>query len=622
MKLKLRDKGLLGRPWLVASIAVSLACAVIMMFCFDYTDGQLTRSWSMQLLDCIFGKTDLDFYHYSEQCMSYDCCDKTIPMMLPISIWNIPVWVLHEITKNAFWADFGGILWMKAGYLVCIILIAVECSKIIKRVNPDSDYLLVYPLIIGSYDILNSTMYACQDEIVYILMLVMALRYLIDGNRKIFMVFATITVSLNPEMIIPVLLMILFCEKNIFKVLLSVIITMVPSAVFSFAVRTNDAYGSHNWVGRAERDSGILKTLFTSDIGLVQKDGNVSLFLITVCLLVFFVYARRDESKDFKDLIWFVGIAMTSMTLLSSGSFMNYFYRSFLYVPFLALVVLSSKNNLHTNLILFLIYTWARGGLNVLNAPIQNISSPYVTIDNEFVRRVFDKSRIVSPGRFINERIPILGNYGMISAVCLTAAILIFYINHRRNQDRQFATFKPKKDILVFVTGLFVPAILALFAYAMVKADHYDKTILFGSAYIQDYYDDAVGYDYHDNNGVSTYPHAILYEDNICLINGEDNNGERIIYADGSSFGPYIKLYPGSYQVIVEGSGLDNSVYDCTYNDSGVPYLIPLEVVASGDGRIIYTFSVDTVTDNVELRFFNTSSGTVVIDNIRIEELS
>ena len=360
----------------MASVAVSLICAVIIMMSFNYVDGKLTSAWSMQLLDCIFGKTDMEFYHYSEQCMGIDCCDKTILI--------------------------GSILWMKAGYILCIVLIAVECSKIVKKVNPESDHLLVYPLIFGSFDIIDSTMYACQDEIIYILMLVFALRKLLDGKTKLFLLFSVITVSLNPEMLIPVFLMILLTQKRILRVLGYTILAYIPSAAFSLIYRHNDVYSRFNWMDKA---SGMMKGLFTTDIGLTQEDGNVSLFIVVLCLLVFFAYTSRDKNTD-TDVIWTVGASMTGMTLLSSGSFMNLFYRSFLYVPFLLLTVLTSKKNLHTNLILFVLYTWFRGWLDVLNASIQNFSSNYLKIDNDFTRRVFDKVRIVSPGRFISNKIP------------------------------------------------------------------------------------------------------------------------------------------------------------------------------------------------------------------------
>ena len=619
--LKLKEKSLLKRPWLLISMGISLVCAVVLMLSFNYEDGEFTRDWSMQLLDCVFGKTDMEFYHYSESVMAYECCDKTILMMIPISIWNLPVWILHEITKSEFLVGFGGIVWMKIGYLLCVILISVVCARIVKIVNPEADCLLAIPLLIGSFDVLNSTMYACQDEIVYVLMLVIALKKLIEGKNKLFLVFATITVSLNPEMIIPVVLMILFKEKRILYALGSIVITYLPSGLFSVVYGSNDVYSKYTWIDKA---SGMMGDLFTTDIALSQKDGNVSLFLVTICVLLFFSFTQRQKESDPLTVIWITGAAMTSMTLLSSGSFMNYFYRSFLYVPFLLLICLTAKKNLHTNLILYALFSWARGWLDLLTCSIQNISSPYLTINTEFTRRVFDKSRIVSPGRFISKEIPLLSNFGLITAACLALAIVLFYINFKDNQNKTYEllTSPRKMDVFVVITGLFVPAVLGLFAYSMIKSDHYDKTIQFGSLHIEDYYEEAVGYDYQNNNGIYDFSDNIAYEDNICLMNGADINGVRTIFENGSSFGPYINLYPGSYQIVIEGNGLEGVSYDCTYNDSGIPYPVPMEVETAGNELIIYRINLDSYTQNVELRFFNNASENAELQSIHIEEIT
>ena len=619
MEINLREKSILRRPWLLLSIAVSTVCLLLVMFSFNYVDGELTRDWSLQLLDCLFQKTDMEFYHYSQQCMSYDCCDKTIWMMLPISLWNLPIWVIHQITGNEYLIGFGCILWMKIGYLLCMVVICIECTKIVKRVNPESDSMLIYPLILGSFDILNSAIYAAQDEIIYISMLVTALRFLIEKRFKIFLLFATITVTLNPEMIIPVLLLIVFIEKRIHFVLLDLILTIIPSTLFSVLYKSNEVYNRYNWIDRA---SDSMKNLFVSDIGLSQSMGNVSLFLIVICLLLFYSYTRRNEGGDYSDSTWIMGVIMTSMTLLSSGSFMNYFYRSFLYVPFLVLVIISSKHNTHTNLLLYLIYTWIRSWLDLLNCKIQNFSSPYLTIDNDFVQRVFDKSRIVSPGRFMSREIPVLGNYGAFSAICFSVAVIIFFINYKGHQDRVYNTFKPNKDALVFVTGLFIPLVMGLFAYSMIKSDKYDKIILFGTANNDEYYEESIGYDFYNNNGICTYAHSIVYFDGICMINGEDVNGYRTINEGGSSFGPYISLYPGTYRITISGTNLNEAVFDCTYNEDFQPNILPVEVIEQTTNNIIYSFRIEEKTDNIETRLFNYSSDPVEVYSIHIDELT
>ena len=257
----------------------------------------------------------------------------------------------------------------------------------------------------------------------------------------------------------------------------------------------------------------------------------------------------------------------------------------------------------------------------MLKDPLQNLSSPYLAINTEFTRRVFDKTRIVSPSLFVSRNYPALSNWGLVSAICLSLAVVIYFINYGKRRQEEIKSFKIPNDVLALGVTLFTPAMIGLFVFAMVKSDVYDKTILFGSDYVQDYYEEAIGYDYHNNNGIYDFSHNIVYEDTICLMDGTDKDGERMMYENGSSFGPYIRLHPGNYQVTIEGDSLEGVAYDCTYNDEGSVCPIPIEVTASGNGRIIYTFAIEDITDNIELRFFNTSSEVAVLNNIRIQEI-
>ena len=202
MQLRLRQDSILKRPWLVAAMVVAFTSAVVIMIYSRYCDIEPYTAWSVELLDCIFRKTTTEFYEYTLlQPRSEDpmviCCDKTIPMLLPIAIWNIPTWIVHEITGQMKVTGFWDYTWMKTGYLLCVFIVANESRKIAKIVNPQADHLLVYPLVIGSFDVINSTMYASEDEVIYLMTLVIAARFILEKKNKLFLVFSGITETSN-----------------------------------------------------------------------------------------------------------------------------------------------------------------------------------------------------------------------------------------------------------------------------------------------------------------------------------------------------------------------------------------------------------------------------------------
>ena len=592
-----------------------------MVFMFNYVDGEVYASWSAELLDCVFGKTDMNFYDYSALNLRVDKpvyygCDKTILMMIPLAVWNIPVWIAHEITGNMIVTGIWDIAWMKLGFILCVVITAIECTRIIKAVRPDADTALVFPLMLGSFDILCSTLYAAQDEIVYLMFLVIAMRHIVNRKIKPFLVFAAVSVVLNPEMILPVLLMILFYENKFRRVLLDVLICVLPAVLAYFLYMDNETYNTVRVVG-----SGFTESLFSTDIGFKIGEYTVSLFVVLVYLLMFFVFTSRKK-LDNSDLVWSMALLMVSMTLLSTGGYINYFYRDLLYVPFLIILIVISRQNAVTNIILYLLYTWSRGILGIVNGYPNSMSSAYLTINTYTLRRIYDNVGCLIMGKFYGDKYPLLANAGLITAVCLPLAILIFYINSRPGLKKDFKTVNANKDILTAVNSLFVPLILLGFVYMFMSkdSDYFSKDLKFGSQYVT-YNQETLGdEELSYNSSIHIFPTQIVYDDNLCLTDGEDKDGIRYVEGGGVSFGPYISLYPGIYQVTVYGQGLERAGIDCGATEDEEFYSIPANPMTVTDDSITYYIQLDEYTSNIEFRVYNHSSETLVIDRINIEE--
>ena len=97
LKSTLSNNAFIKRPALLISIVLSFVCIFVMMFCFRYSDIKAYQVWSLEFLDCVFGKTDVEFYQYTymdprESLMPMPC-DHSILTMLPIIIWDIPLWI-------------------------------------------------------------------------------------------------------------------------------------------------------------------------------------------------------------------------------------------------------------------------------------------------------------------------------------------------------------------------------------------------------------------------------------------------------------------------------------------------------------------------------------------------
>ena len=631
LRLKLAKPEILKRPLIIAATIIALAGTFFTMLSFRHGDSQYNIAWSVELLDCIFRKTELGFYEYSKintraapWLVGAVNCDKTVLVMLPLAIWNIPVWIAHEISGDMIVTGIWDIAWMKFGSLICTFITAAECSRIIRIVKPDADHLLVYPLIIGSYDVICSTMYYGQDEMIYIMLLMFAMRFMLEGKMKKFLIFATLSVTLNTELLIPFLLMVMFFEKRIQFVALNVLITYAPSLIINLIYSNNELYRSNNWV---DMTGDQMTDLFNGDIGFAREGGNVSLFLVIICILVFFVFTRKKEDTSKADMIWDMALVMTVMTLFSSGDLLNANYRIFFYVPFLSMLVLTSELNAKTSLLLYTFFTFARSWLGVIMSD-RVFFTIYYYPESIYKDKIYEYYGSKSLGLYIGDKIPILGNESVIATACVALAAVLFFINHKTKRDRSYKTFNIPNGVYALAVTLFTPLLCAGFMYMMKDTSVCHKRIVFGSQLVQEATENEEIFK-HENYMHFSKDLDIIYENGVCLTNGEDAEGLRYIYQNGGSFGPYITLYPGTYEITLTGYNLDNAVSDCIHNEN--MDLIPLpssEPVFTEGGQeedspdtVTYTVHLDDKTSNIEIRVFNYDEVPVILESVDIEEI-
>ena len=115
--------------------------------------------------------------------------------------------------------------------------------------------------------------------------------------------------------------------------------------------------------------------------------------------------------------------------------------------------------------------------------------------------------------------------------------------------------------------------------------------------------------------------YEFTFDNNVYLINGKDENGHRELFAGGSSsYGPYITLWPGSYEVTVKGSNLDKAVPACT-TDVGKNN-VDIEIRVQNDEEVIYTFQLPTMSNKAETLIRNyDDTESVILDSETIKRL-
>jgi len=96
----------------------------------------------------------------------------------------------------------------------------------------------------------------------------------------------------------------------------------------------------------------------------------------------------------------------------------------------------------------------------------------------------------------------------------------------------------------------------------------------------------------------------------------DERSEGRFIKTQGESFGPYFTLKPGTYRIIVLGSGLEQLDYDVCYNNG--EEILETTVDFADSNRMEYTFHIDEIVKNMETRFRNKTEEWILLESVKI----
>lgn len=125
------------------------------------------------------------------------------------------------------------------------------------------------------------------------------------------------------------------------------------------------------------------------------------------------------------------------------------------------------------------------------------------------------------------------------------------------------------------------------------------------------------GYNDYDDmvSGCSDYKYSA--DETRWLKNGENIDGKRVLHEEGVSFGPYITLKKGKYDVTVKGENLNNIKFK-VYN-AAEQHDFELKDCVARDDMITFSIYPDAVYHRSELLLENEDDEDVVISDIVID---
>lgn len=150
------------------------------------------------------------------------------------------------------------------------------------------------------------------------------------------------------------------------------------------------------------------------------------------------------------------------------------------------------------------------------------------------------------------------------------------------------------------------------YSYGKLLEKHYKDHVVYESTgYI------IYGFENYDD---IEFMSEIDFEDGEWLTDGTQNNGIRLLNAEGISNYTYITLKKaGIYQMMIKGKGLNDAEVNIAA-DAGKDN-IPCEFVSHTDEEIIIEFSVESCLDDVECYIKNVSDEILKLDGIVLRRM-
>lgn len=319
-------------------------------------------------------------------------------------------------------------------------------------------------LILASPEIMMSVGYSGQDEITYVCFFVVSLYLFLKGKSKASYVWMILAVSCCPLMLMLALAILLMKEKNIFRLIPLAAGLLSPLILFELCYRNDMTYQTAKTANDFVKMMSEMLGASTVDTAL----GEISIAGFLLVFLYFGCYRMKadDSVESQKKVLYLIAVIFVIISFLMA----NGFYRLFLYVPFLVILLLVSEQNHHINLFLLMILTYGRTLFACYRNCPDNMNT-YCIMKDSWLTDLCDR---VGSGKYAAENASCLYHYLdgrditpglMILAATITMAciVLLLVINNPRFHRRMEAVEGMKASVCIALYSMCTPLILMLF---------------------------------------------------------------------------------------------------------------------------------------------------------------
>ena len=295
------------------------AVVLIGLFCFSYIDGMTLTAASVEMWDAVFLRGIGNIREvFAENVRNVphggNISGNFLLAELPLAIWNLPLWLTHTFGGNTNVLSVLCLAWSKLFFVFCALLAGLQCYHLVYGMNKREERAELAAIAFwGSGTLMLSVGMAMQDEIVYILTFLLALRCICEGRKAAGLIWMIVTVTFAPFMILAVLVVLLCMSKNILKVFVMAIATYAPF-VLSRILLPPRVPSSDDYL-----DWFFNRTTFGTGI------GSLSVFAVVILVAFAVSYFKEydDSIQQNRSMLYYLTALMGAMSLIPLRSFFD-----------------------------------------------------------------------------------------------------------------------------------------------------------------------------------------------------------------------------------------------------------------------------------------------------------
>lgn len=315
---------------------------------FMYGDIKVTFEHSMNFLDAVFAGKPQDFYQIAIDNSTFGHpAVYDIPLYALFAIWNLPIYLIHQITGFSFLTSTSALLWVKSAMVLATLIGAWLVAKIGREIGLSKSrqkWLVV--IFLSSLTVVMPVFVVVQYDIFLVVAMLAGILAYIKGNTKQFIWWFILANTLKLFALFVFIPLLLLKEKRLSRII-GYSFLGITGIIASRLLYFGDSAYKASTGGFTE---AMLSRLTATGFQWQYPGYIIPLFVVAMVGIIIFAYVKELNTK--KEIQSFAIYTPFAIFLVFCAIVPLNPYWIILLAPFATLIAFTNPKYLKANLLL------------------------------------------------------------------------------------------------------------------------------------------------------------------------------------------------------------------------------------------------------------------------------